>query len=90
MKAIKFFLVALMTTAMMFSACNKDDDENEEPEVTPTPVVEEPSEEEVDAKLEKFDISNSQFGVTKTTGITRCNDNSLFNFDTWQLIFVKD
>ena len=28
MKAIKFFLVALMTTAMMFSACNKDDDEN--------------------------------------------------------------
>jgi hypothetical protein len=31
MKAIKFFLVALMTTAMMFSACNKDDDKNEEP-----------------------------------------------------------
>ena len=85
----KFLMVALMTTAMMFSACNKDDDKNE-PEVTPTPVVEEPTEEEVDAKLEKFDISNSQFGVTKTTGITRCNDNSLFNFDTWQLIFVKD
>ena len=85
----KFFLVALTATAMMFSACKKDDEKNE-PEVTPTPVVEEPSEEEVDAKLEKFDISNSQFGVTKTTGITRCNDNSLFNFDTWQLIFVKD
>jgi hypothetical protein len=70
MKAIKFFLVALMTTAMMFSACNKDDDENEEPEVTPTPVVEEPSEEEVDAKLEKFDISNSQFGVANATETT--------------------
>lgn len=30
MKAIKFFLVALMTTAMMFSACNKEDETNEE------------------------------------------------------------
>ncbi len=62
----KFLMVALMTTAMMFSACNKDDDKNE-PEVTPTPVVEEPTEEEVDAKLEKFDISNSQFGVANAT-----------------------
>ena len=70
MKAIKFFLVAMMAAAMMFSACNKDDDENEEPEVTPTPVVEEPSEEEVDAKLEKFDISNSQFGVANATETT--------------------
>ena len=27
----KFFMVAMMVTAMMFSACNKDDDKNEEP-----------------------------------------------------------
>ena len=31
----KFFLVAMMATAMMFSACKKDDDKNEL-EVTPS------------------------------------------------------
>jgi len=49
MNRFKFLLVAIVATAMMFSACKKDDEKNE-PEVTPTPVVEEPS-EEVDAKL---------------------------------------
>ncbi|MBQ3656445.1 MAG: hypothetical protein II956_06300, partial [Bacteroidales bacterium] len=61
MKRFKFFLVAVAATAMMFSACKKDEDKNEEPEVNPTPVVIN------DDDLEKFDISNSQFGVTKTT-----------------------
>ena len=51
----------MVATAMMFSACKKDDDKNEEPEVTPTPVVIN------DDDLDKFDISNSQFCVTETT-----------------------
>lgn len=58
-KTIKFFLVAIAATAMMFSACKKEDETNE-PEI-PTPIVIN------DDDLEKFDISNSQFGVTKTT-----------------------
>ena len=59
-KTIKFFLVAIAATAMLFSACKKEDeDKNVEPD--PTPVVIN------DDDLEKFDISNSQFGVTQTT-----------------------
>ena len=40
-KTIKFFLVAIAATAMLFSSCNKEDETNE-PEI-PTPIVDEPA-----------------------------------------------
>ena len=49
----------MVATAMLFSSCKKDEENNVDPD--PTPVVIN------DDDLEKFDISNSQFGVIKTT-----------------------